>query len=276
MTYYVNFPVNWAYPSPMLRVLRSLLTGLPLIALPAVAAETAVATGITSVGPAVFMFTIGGALFLTLIFRRAATQVAHYFVSRLGEYRIRRALAARSKDVLHDFMLPGAYGGIAKIDHAIMTAGGILCIQTKHYNGIVFGGEDEPQWTNVDGTLRRRFLNPLIQNEGRTKAMQKALPDVPVANLVVFTGRVEFPTPPPKNVIRVAQLDSFIAKFVFGPSKIEDWDAVWLSLNSAALTDEASRKALELAPDNVHIQQNYDLFREADDKRNRKKRRRRR
>ena len=48
----------------MLRVLRSLLTGLPLIALPAVAAETAVATGITSVGPAVFMFTIGGALFL--------------------------------------------------------------------------------------------------------------------------------------------------------------------------------------------------------------------
>ena len=75
--------------------------------------------------------------------------------------------------------------------------------------------------------------------------MQKALPDVPVANLVVFTGRVEFPTPPPKNVIRVGQLDSFIAKFVFGPSKIEDWDAVWLSLNSAALTDEASRKDLQ-------------------------------
>ena len=74
----------------MLKALRSLLSGLPLIALPAVAAETAVATGITSVGPAVFMFTIGGALFLTLIFRKAATQVAHYFVSRLGEVRIRR------------------------------------------------------------------------------------------------------------------------------------------------------------------------------------------
>ena len=81
----------------MLRVFRSLLSGLPLIALPAVAAETAVATGITSVGPAVFMFTIGGALFLTLIFRKAATQLAHYFVSRLGEYRIRRALAARRR-----------------------------------------------------------------------------------------------------------------------------------------------------------------------------------
>ena len=242
MTHYVNLPLNRAYPKGMLRVLRSFLTGLPLIALPAVAAERAVATGITSVGPAAFMFTIGGALFLTLILRRTATRVAHYLVSQVGEYRIRRALAARSKDVLHNFMLPGAYGGIAKIDHAIMTAGGILCIQTKHYNGIVFGEPDEPQWTNIDGVTRRRFLNPLIQNEGRTRALQKVVPDAPVANLVIFTGSVEFTSAPPKNVIRVGQLESFIAKFVFGPSKVEDWDAVWMTVQSAALTDEATRR----------------------------------
>jgi Flp pilus assembly protein TadD len=33
---------------------------------------------------------------------------------------------------------------------------------------------------------------------------------------------------------------------------------------------EAYEKALKLRPGNVYIQQNYDLFREADDKRNRK------
>ena len=223
-------------------VLRTILSSLPLIALPAVAAETAVVTGITSVGPAMFMFTIAGALFLTLIFRKAATQLAHFIVARIGEFRIRRALEARSKDVLHDFMLPGAYGGIARIDHAIMTAGGILCIQTKHYNGIVFGEADEPQWTNVDGVTRRRFLNPLIQNEGRTRAVQKVVPEVPVANLVIFTGSVEFTSPPPRNVIRVSELESFISKYIFGPSKVEDWDAVWMTLQSAALTDEATRK----------------------------------
>ena len=226
----------------MLMLFRTVLSSLPLIALPAVAAEPAVVTGITSVGPAMFMFTIAGALLLTLIFRRAATQVAHFLVARLGEVRIRRALEARSKDVLHDFMLPGAYGGIAGIDHAIMTAGGILCIQTKHYNGIIFGEDDEPQWTNVNGVTRRRFLNPLIQNEGRTRALQKIVPDVPVANLVIFTGSVEFTSAPPKNVIRVGQLESFIAKFVFGPSKVKDWDAVWMTVQSAALTDEATRK----------------------------------
>jgi Flp pilus assembly protein TadD len=35
---------------------------------------------------------------------------------------------------------------------------------------------------------------------------------------------------------------------------------------------EAYEKALKLKPDDMYIQQNYDLFREADDKRNRKAR----
>jgi Tfp pilus assembly protein PilF len=39
---------------------------------------------------------------------------------------------------------------------------------------------------------------------------------------------------------------------------------------------ENYERALELKPNDLYIQQNYDLFREADDKRNRKKRRRRR
>ena len=52
----------------------------------------------------------------------------------------------------------------------------------------------------------------------------------------------KFSSKPPKNVIRVRELESFIAKFVFGPSKIEDWDAAWLTVKSAALTDEDTRK----------------------------------
>jgi len=189
-----------------------------------------------------FLFTIAGALLLTLVFRSVANHVAISVTGAIGQFRIRAALAKRSKDVLHDFILPGAYGGLAKIDHAILTAGGILCIQTKHVNGIVFGGEDEAQWTNVDGVHRRRFLNPLIQNEGRTRAIQKVVPDVPVENLVIFTGSVEFTSAPPKNVIHVRDLESYIAKHVFGPSKIKDWDAVWLTINSAVLRDADTRK----------------------------------
>ena len=37
---------------------------------------------------------------------------------------------------------------------------------------------------------------------------------------------------------------------------------------------QAYEKALELSPGSLYIQQNYDLFREADDKRNRKAKKR--
>lgn len=229
----------------MLKTARSVLTSTPLIVLPSLAADGDVQTGVTASGAAVFIFTVAGALVLTLLFRSTAHHVTSSFTRRLGQWRIQRALRKLSPDVLHNFILPGAYGGLAKIDHAVLTAGGILCIQTKHYNGVVFGAEDEAQWTNVDSTRRRRFLNPLIQNEGRSRALRKVVPDVPVANLIVFTGSVEFTSAPPKNVIHVRNLDSFIAKFVFGPSKVDDWHTVWLTVQAAALTDAAARKDLQ-------------------------------
>lgn len=247
MTRYVKFPVGRFNLEHMLRthLIRNLAGCMPLVLLPALAAGSVQETGITSIGPAAFLFAIAGALLLTLVFRSAAGRIFSSMTKHIGTLQIRRILGKHSPSVLHDFILPGAYGGLVKIDHAILTAGGILCIQTRHYNGIVFGGENEPQWSHVDGVTRRRFLNPLIQNEGRARALRKAAPGVPVANLVVFTGSVEFSTPPPKNVICVNQLDSYIAKFVIGPSKIKDWDAAWLTVTSAALTDEATRKDLQ-------------------------------
>jgi len=207
-------------------------------------ASTEVVTGLTNVGPALFLIAIACALLLTLAFRASATRIASIVTAEFGKRRIRRILKHRSRNVLEDFILPGAYGGLTKIDYAILTSGGIICVQTKHYNGIVFGGVKEPQWTNVDGIQRRKFLNPMIQNEGRTKALQKVEPDVPVANLVVFTGSVQFTSPLEKNVIHVRDLNSYIAKFVFGPCKIKDWDAVWMTVKAAALTDDETRKDL--------------------------------
>lgn len=218
-----------------------------LAAWPSAAAESEpgsgeVLTGLGNTGPALLIIAIAIALLLTLVLRASATHVLHLCTEKMGAWRIGRILAKKNRDVMDDFILPGAYGGLTRIDHAVLTSGGILCIQTKHYNGVVFGADDEPQWTNIDGIRRRRFLNPLIQNEGRTRALQKVVPGVEVANLVVFTGNVQFSTPTGKNVIHVRELDSYIARFVFGPCKIKDWDAVWLTLRAAALTDEDSRK----------------------------------
>ena len=224
-------------------LLASLLASISASSSAQVGDETTeVVTGLTNIGPATAVFSIAAALLLTLLFRSTASQLIRKITGKIGTRKIRKILAERSKDVLDDFLLPGAYGGLTRVDHAILTSGGIICIQTKHYNGVVFGAADEPQWTNVDGVHRRKFLNPLIQNEGRARALQNAVPEVPVANLVVFTGDIQFTSPPEKNVIHVKNLDSYIAKFVFGPCKIKDWDAVWMSIKATALTDEESRK----------------------------------
>ncbi len=226
-------------------LISGLLAGL-IAARPSIAAApdttSDIVTGVTNIGIGVFVISIAVALLLTLFFRASATHIGRMITSRLGRRRIRKILTEKSANILDDFILPGAYGGLTHIDHAVLTSGGILCIQTKHYNGLVFGNADEPQWTNVDGIHKRKFLNPLIQNEGRSKALKKIVPDVPVANLVVFTGSVQFASPLEKNVIHIRDLKNYIARFVFGPCKISDWDAAWLSVRAAALTDEESRK----------------------------------
>jgi len=201
-----------------------------------------VETGISNTGPAFVIIAFAMAMLLTLIVRASARHVARFLRERSGRRKLTQILSAVSQEAMDDFIVPGAYGGLTKIDYAVLTSGGILCIQAKHYYGNVFGAADEPQWTNIDGVHRQKFLNPLIQNEGRTRAVQKVVPNVPVANLVVFTGKVQFSTPREKNVIHVDELQSYIAKFVFGPCKISDWNSVWLNLKAAALTDEDSRK----------------------------------
>ncbi len=209
---------------------------------PSVAADQEAVTGLTNTAVGMFIIAIAAALLITLLFRASAAHVARMVTQKIGKHRMRKILNSHSANIIEDFILPGAYGGLTHIDYAILTSGGILCIQTKHYNGVVFGEAKEPQWTNVDGVNRRKFLNPLIQNEGRSKALQKVVPKVPIASLVVFTGSVQFTSVLEKNVVHIRDLNAYIAKFVFGPCKIKDWDAVWMTVKAAALTDEESRK----------------------------------
>lgn len=204
--------------------------------------DASVTTGVTGTGTAILIFTVAGALLLTLVLRPASNYIARAVGIRIGRWRVRRTLDGLANDVLHDFIVPGAYGGLARIEHAILTSGGVLCLQAKHCRGAIFGDAGDAQWTNVDGGNRQRFLNPLIQSEGRRRAVQKILPEAPVASLVVFTGTVEFMAELPDTVVHISDLDAAIQRLEFGPSPVEDWDALWLTLRAAAKTDDDSRR----------------------------------
>ena len=131
----------------MIARLPSVIALMPgwLAALPAIAAGPEPAavvdaaadplTGLTNVGPAMMVIAIACALLLTLVFRASAARIARLITGEVGKRRIRRILLQKSRDVLDDFILPGAYGGLTKIDHAILTSGGIICIQTAISTG---------------------------------------------------------------------------------------------------------------------------------------------
>ena len=209
---------------------------LALLALEAHAqGEAAIAVGIGNFGAGSFFIAAALALLTALLLRSRPIHLGKQYRNWRAEKKILRMLKASGRDLLHDIALPGAYGGTVTIDYALLTKGGIVCILTKHCNGTIFGQPDDPQWMNVDGTERRKFLNPMIENEGRVRALQQIVPGIPVRNLVVFTGDVHFSAVRDKNVIPLDQLNSAIAMFRFGPCQVEDWDASWLSIKSAAL-----------------------------------------
>lgn len=240
--YDVTVPAGAAYARPMQRVIRTLLSSLPLVALPAIAADTSVATGITSIGPSMFIFTIAIALLLTLALRASASRFTRMLASRIGRRRIHNCLAASCQQQAQDFILPGAYGGLARIDHAALYRHGIVCIRAVHFDGRINGGADDPQWTSAAGFGTKRFLNPLIQNEGRARAIRKVLPGIAVINLVVFTGKVEFSAPKAGNVIELKQLGSFLQDFSAESDKDPVPDGIWNALNAAIRHDVAAQK----------------------------------
>jgi hypothetical protein len=211
-------------------------------------ANAAEAAGAATGPVLITVAALAGAAFLTLLARRAGASLTRRISRGIGRRRIYRTLELRAIDVLDDFILPGAYGGLTRIHYAALTTAGIICVHAKHCQGTVSGDVHEPQWLNDCGDRRQQFLNPVIQNEGHVKTLSGILPDVPLINVVVFTGAMRFATPTSANVVHVASLgrslDALLAG-AGGAGAANDLNEAWRTLRASALTDTASRKDLD-------------------------------
>ena len=81
-----------------------------------------------------------------------------------------------SKDsrYLSDLMVknPRAKSGYSQIDHVVLSPYGIFVIETKNYQGTIYGGKNRKTWL-VNGKFK--MMNPFVQNYGHTKAIQSYL-----------------------------------------------------------------------------------------------------
>lgn len=147
---------------------------------------------------------------LKFLFKSAiwAVEASHNTPERKGargEKRVHNALTSVLNEqdyrVLTDLILPVA-GGTTQIDHLVLSRFGIFVIETKNMSGWIFGGADQPKWTQVQKRSKRRFQNPLRQNYAHIKAVEEILKvDQKVLhNFVVFTGTAEPKTDMPDSV----------------------------------------------------------------------------
>jgi hypothetical protein len=69
----------------------------------------------------------------------------------IGERYVNNALSKLGPQykVLHDLYVPNRKGGTAQVDHVVTSPYGIFVIETKHYNGWIFGDENPKKWTQV-------------------------------------------------------------------------------------------------------------------------------
>lgn len=152
---------------------------------------------------------------------------------------IRRQLNPLIYVDMHNVTLPTADGGSTQIDHLIFSPYGLFVLETKNYQGWIFGTEKQREWTQQIFRKRSRFQNPLRQNYKHVKTLQSLLDIAPehLHSVIAFVGDCEFKTEMPAHVTRGLGFVDHIQSFT---------QPVWSPEQMQALLDKLD--ALRLQP----------------------------
>ncbi|MEQ6390627.1 NERD domain-containing protein [Bacillaceae bacterium S4-13-58] len=96
----------------------------------------------------------------------------------VGERKVNvilQKLNSEEYTIFHDLYVPKEDGSTAQVDHIVTSKYGIFVIETKHYDGWIFGSENQKQWTQVIFKRKEKLFNPIWQNKGHIKALQNYL-----------------------------------------------------------------------------------------------------
>lgn len=104
-----------------------------------------------------------------------------------------------------------------QIDHIVVSRFGVFVIETKNYQGWIFGNEHQKMWTQKLYQKSYQFQNPLHQNYRHIKTLQHLLSDViepeDLHSVVVFVGESTFKTAMPDNVLQGQAWINYVKSF---------------------------------------------------------------
>ena len=158
---------------------------------------------------------------------------------------LRRVIADIAFERYSGIVIPAAHEGEIQIDEVLLTSSGLLVLEVKDVQGVVFGSEKMQDWTVMSEQRRYTIPNPQPAMFDRIAAVRAIVREVPVTGRIVFLDGAEFTKGVPQLVSSPQQLadefgngDGRAAAF-----KVDAFRPYWERLGEAAIGGEAGPAA---------------------------------
>ncbi len=172
-------------------------------------------------------WVIGAALALGVVIGLA---VWVYLRRSASRRKLRRVFKRLGSAQLRNVVLPDGVGGEIQVDCLLRQPERILVLDIKNMHGVLFGGEQIDEWTQIVERRSYRFPNPLPDNRLRCQAVQALAGEVAVLGRVVFTDAGEFPRGVPEGVSTLDSLPADLPPPAKGGAGSAQLEAAWAKL----------------------------------------------
>ncbi|WP_237981997.1 nuclease-related domain-containing protein [Bacillus thuringiensis] len=169
---------------------------------------------------------------------------------KAGEKLVKRIfgkLDPTSYYVLHDVMVHTEYGDTTQIDHIVIAETGVFVIETKNYEGWIFGSEKSARWTQGIFRKKSSFQNPFRQNYKHIKAMEWVMEQqLPCISIVAFHPKCSLKRvnvhSKDKHVLYYNELKKCIESYIEPQQTIDEVQHIYQSILQANIMDKDIEK----------------------------------
>ena len=153
-------------------------------------------------------------------------------------------LPKKKYKVINDLLIQSG-GHSTQIDHVVVSVYGVFVIETKYYQGWIYGGENSEFWTQNIYGHKYQLRNPLWQNQGHVNAISRVLGDpgmIPIHNIVAFSRQARLGIDRSLPVMHWWRVVPFIKRFK-EPQMSESYaHEIYEKLLAVNVTDKSARK----------------------------------
>ncbi len=121
-----------------------------------------------------------------------------------------RALSEIAFERIEKLVIPSADEGEIQVDQLLLTTKGLLVLEIKDVQGVVFGSDKMQDWAVIAEDRRYTFPNPQPSLYDRVAAVRQIVRQVPVEGRILFLDGAEFTKGVPEYV---TDLERLVAEF---------------------------------------------------------------